>query len=204
MTIYNTGMTMKEKIYEIQRQCVPLLSKYMEQGEWQNFIDLALTHWEVMAIAFQFYSEVPDSLKYQFAIDAYINHGDSIPAVRKAVRNAWKYGKAVLPPEIANEQAITIYRAGEEPIEKAKYRISWTADYKIAEFFLTEYIGRHATHLYSGKIKTADIIAYCDEREEREIMQYGKVFDIVEITPPQASLMHGHAPDSSDEDTPEA
>ena len=179
-----TFKEMQQRQYERQQALfTPRLMESRQRGQWQDFIDLALAVYEVMPLAFAFYDEVPDSMKYQFAIDAYIHHGDSIPAVRKAVRTAGKYGKATLPPEIESEQEITIYRAGEEPIEKAKYRISWTTDYDVADFFLNKYIGRHATHLYCGKIKTPDIIAYCDDRNEKEIMQYGKVFDIEEITP---------------------
>lgn len=179
-----TFKEMQQRQYERNKALfTPRLMEYRQRGQWQDFIDLALSVFEVMPLAFSLYDEVPDSMKYQFAIDAYIHHGDSIPAVRKAVRTAGKYGKATLPPEIESEQEITIYRAGEEPIEKAKYRISWTTDYDVADFFLNKYKGRHATHLYCGKIKTPDIIAYCDARNEKEIMQYGKVFDIEEITP---------------------
>ena len=41
----------------------------------------------------------------------------------------------------------------------------------------------HANYLYQAQIKTADIIAYVDDREEREVLQYRKVFDIQDITP---------------------
>lgn len=39
----------------------------------------------------------------------------------------------------------------------------------------------HANYLYQAQIKTADIIAYVDD-EEREVLQYRKVFDIQDIT----------------------
>lgn len=134
-----------------------------------------------MPEAFSYFEEVPDSLKYNFAISAYIHHGDSVPAVRKAVRSAARYGKAELPQSLQSQEAITVYRAGEEDITKCRYRLSWTTDINVALFFLNEYRHRHAAHLYKGKIRPADVIAYIDERQEREIIQYRKVFDIEEI-----------------------
>lgn len=151
-------------------------------GDWKRFISRALSVYEVMPEAFSFYDEIPDGLKYDFAISAYIHHGDSIPAVRKAVKGAAKYGKADLPADLRDQETITIYRAGEEDIRKCKYRISWTTDLEVAKFFFYDYIGRHAAHLYKGQIKTSDIIAYNDERKEKEVMQYRKVFAIEEIT----------------------
>ena len=161
---------------------LPDLMESRRAGDWNAFITRALACYEVMPEAFSFFDEVPDELKYQFAIDAYMHHGDSIPAVRKAVRNALKWGRPELPKEIADAQEITVYRAGEEPIDKAKYRISWTTDKSVAEFFLSAYIGRHASHLYKGKIKPEHIICYTNDRKEQEIMQYRHVYDIEDIT----------------------
>lgn len=158
------------------------LMKKRQAGDWNAFITRALACYEVMPEAFYFFDEVPDELKYQFAIDAYIHHGDSIPAVRKAVRSALKWGRPKLPKELAGAQEITIYRAGEEPIDKTKYRISWTTDITVAEFFLNKYMNRHASHLYAGKIKPEHVIAYTNDRNEKEIMQYKHVYEIKDIT----------------------
>lgn len=186
----NAGRITPKQFFDIQQrktieQNTPKLMEYRERGQWQDFIDLALCVWQLLPFAFRFYNEIPDSMKYNFAISAYTHHGDQIGAVRKAVRSAGRYGKATLPEELTDAKTVEIYRAGEEPIEKAKFRISWTTDLKIANFFLNEYTWRHATHLYKGTIRTQDIIAYTDEREEREVMQYGKVFDIIELPAPE-------------------
>ena len=161
----------------------PKLKEYYQNKQWQEYIDLTLTVYELMPLAFEFYAEVPDSMKYQFAIDAYINHGDSVPAVRRAVRGAHKYGRANLPSEMQGLETIVIYRAGEEPIEKCKYRLSWTTSYDVAKFFYDEYEFAHANHIFKGMIKTCDIIGYTDERQEKEVLQYRKVYNITEITP---------------------
>lgn len=156
----------------------PQLFEHYTKKEWRDFITLSLSVWELMPTAFRYFDEIPDEFKYQYAVDAYVHHGDSIPAVRAALRKARKFGAPALPPEISQRDTITIYRAGEEPITKCKYRISWTLDKNVAKFFLNEYIGKHANFLYMGKIKPQDIIAYTDERKEKEVLQYGKVFDI--------------------------
>ena len=180
---------LKQRAYQQQREnYFPKLLEYRAAGKWKDFIDTALLVYEVMPDAFTYYDEVPDNLKYEFAISAYIHHGDSLPIVRKAVRGAAKYGKAELPPELQAQETITVYRAGEEELTKCKYRLSWTADINVALFFLNEYQHKHANHLFKGKIKTADIIAYVDDREEKEVIQYRKVFDIVEIKNPKGEI----------------
>lgn len=174
---------LQRRNYERQRAAfAPKLLGHRNRGEWEQFITTALSIYEVMPLAFSFYEEVPDSMKYDFAVSAYINHGDSIPAVRKAIRGARRYGEPDLPPELAAQEAITVYRAGEEPIAKAPCRISWTTSRETALFFLREYIGRHATHLYRAKIKPERVIAYTNARNEKEILQYRGVYDIEEIT----------------------
>lgn len=169
---------MRKGYQEVRKLFLPDLLDALKREDWKEFINIALSKYQVMPDAFFFYDKVPDELKYNFAIEAYGNHGDSIPAVRKAVRSARKYGAPTLPDEIAKQEVITIYRAGEEPPRLAPYRISWTTDFDIALFFLEKWQGRHANYLYQGKIKTADIIAYTDDRNEAEVMQYRKVFDI--------------------------
>ena len=173
---------LQQKLYlQQQRVFMPVLLEHRARGEWQEFIRRALLSYEVMPLAFLFYDEVPDNLKYDFCTQAYTHHGDSIPAVRKAVRGALKYGKPILPEHLRELEYIEVYRAGEEPITKAAYRISWTTQKEVALFFLNEWSGRHANHLYKGKIKPRHVIAYTDDRKESEIMQYRHVYDIEEI-----------------------
>ena len=156
---------------------------YVIKKDWQGVVDTALSNWEGLPLAFSFYDNIPDKLKYDFATQAYTHHGDNVPTVRKAVRGALKYGKPTLPEELAAQEEITVYRAGKEPPEKAKYRISWTTELQVALFFLKR--GRHSIHLYKGKIKPEHIIAYTDDRSEKEIMQYRHVYDIEELENPE-------------------
>lgn len=160
----------------------PQLLELANAGKWKEFVEFALARYETLPDAFMFYDKLPDNLKYYFCTEAYTHHGDSLPIVRKAVRSALKYGKPKLPKKLATADEITVYRAGEEPINLARYRISWTTDKKVALFFLNEYNGRHASHLYRGKIKPEKIICYTNDRKEKEIMQYNNVYDLEEIT----------------------
>lgn len=124
------------------------------------------------------FEELPDCLKYTAIIRAYLeNDGHKIPAIRKKVRELKKYGKPDLPEWIKSQKEITIYRAGEEPIEKAKYRISWTTDLEEAKRILNRQWNT-AKYLYKGVIRTDKIITYTNEADEHEVMQYRNVRNI--------------------------
>lgn len=105
--------------YRRQKAAIlPELLAARRSGDWDGFITLALACYEVMPEAFHFYDEAPKSLKYNLAAGAYMNHGDRLPEVRKAVRSLPKYPRPPLPADLAGADAVTVYRAGEEPIDK--------------------------------------------------------------------------------------
>lgn len=177
-----TLMEMQQRLYYLKKiRLLPRLMEYRKNEQWEEFISLALACYEVMPEAFEYYKEIPEELKRSFALQAYLHHGDSIPKVRKAVRELHPASPQELPPEIADKEIITIYRAGEEDITKCKNRLSWTTSLKTAEFFYNEYIRRHANYLYQAEIKTSNIIAFINDRKENEIIQYRKVFNIIEL-----------------------
>ena len=163
-------------------QILPELLKRKNQGDWQGFIDLTIAFPELYQYAFDYFDNVPDDLKREMAVGCYLHSGDNIGCVRNAIRKLKDLEPPTLPKRYAGKDVITVYRAGEEDITKCSYRISWTTSRKVAQFFLEEYIGKHATHLYKAKIKTNDILAYSNDRKEQEVMQYNKVFDITEIS----------------------
>ena len=172
----------RRQYFRQKNSFLPRLITAKNAGDWKEFIRIALSIYEVLPEAFMYFEQVPDDLKYELAIGAYMHHGDSIPAVRKAVRSLSKYPRPPLPDDLATADAVTVYRAGEEPKEKARFRLSWTTDKEVALFFLNTWNGRHASHLYQGKIRPARIIAYTDDRNEKEVIQYGGVYDVIEIT----------------------
>lgn len=172
---------LRQRDIRIAQEIYPILYEAYKNKDWEEFIKIGLYRHEIMPEAFSYYDEMPDSMKYDFAISAYIKDGDSIPAVRKAVRSARKYGAPSFPEDLEGVEVFTVYRGGKEPMYLAKYRISWTLSKEVALSFFNRHGGRHVSHLYRAKIRREDVIAYCNEREEEEIMQYRKVYDIEEI-----------------------
>ena len=41
-----------------------------------------------------------------------------------------------------------------------------------------KYKNRHANYLYQANLATKDVIAYTNDREEFEVIQFGSVYDI--------------------------
>lgn len=181
-----------------KKRFLPELMALREKGDYYGFMEFTLSHYEIMPEAFRYFDEIvcwtDEDVAAQFAIDAYSCHGDSVPAIRKIIRELRKTldHTGSLPDEAIRYDSATgkrmvvdkleVFRAGEEPIEKAKYRISWTTDKAVALFFFSEWKHRHANHIYRGWIRPEDVITYTDDRNEKEILQYGKVFDIEDIT----------------------
>ena len=154
------------------------LLQYRKENNWQGFCDTVLCDWRLIPYAMWVYDEMPDEYRRDFIVGCYVHHGDSVPAVRKAVRQLPKNGINELPEGVRCAEYITVYRAGEEELSKTQYRISWTTSKDTALFFMNDYIGSHATYLYEAKIRPCDVIAYTDDRNEHEVMQYRKVFDV--------------------------
>lgn len=164
------------------RQSYDKATDYANCGDWEGFCHIVRCRYEIMDRCFKdFYSQIPDTLKREFALSCYIHHGDNYPSVRRAVRSLQKNGRAELPAAYSDLPEITIYRAGEESIDQTHNRLSWTLDIKVAEFFLNEYRSRHAYHLYKGLIKPEKIIAFLTDRNESEVVQYRSVYAVEEI-----------------------
>ena len=156
----------------------PYLVQSVNEGDWERFCTIATLNHEVMPLAFKFYHKMPEEYRRDFVISCYSHHGDRLPACRQALRELPKNGKHELPEEYRDLPFITVYRAGEEDISKAKYRLSWTLDLDTAVFFMDTWCGKHAQAIYKAKIKPEDVIAYTNGRNEHEVLQYRKVYDI--------------------------
>lgn len=128
-----------------------------------------------------FFPSVPDSEKYNLALQVYSNHGDGYDCVREAVKEIRKYGSPELPSEL--DDLIHIYRAGYEDISEAPYSLSWTTDKAMAEKFVVMQSMKNdkPSALYEGWIRKEQILAYTNDRNESEIIQYGSVMDVREI-----------------------
>lgn len=172
----------KQKIQWAQK-CRLDAIELAKSGKWEDFCEFVITHYESMAFAVgAFFENIPDTMKYKFLIDCYESHGDSIPVVRRYVRQMRKWGAPELPHCMKILDEIIIFRAGAEDITKAKYRISWTHDINTALFFLKRPQSFGMRKLYAGRIKKQKILAYNNNRSEYEIMQYNSVYDVRDIT----------------------
>ena len=108
-----------------------------------------------------------------------------MPIVRNYVRQARKYApiEKRIPAEMIGLSEIEVYRAGEESLNRAAYRISWTTSLDVAKWFYDRAAARSQPqrHIYKGVIKPEKIIWYTDGRQEKEVMQYNSVRNIIEI-----------------------
>lgn len=139
---------------------------------------------------------MPLEAKCRFALEHYDNHGDHSAIIRKYVRRAriirpenWRNA---LPESVRDLDTFTVYRGSISSIERTPFSLSWSLSYDIAEWFAhrNELFYPHASiHVYQGTIKADKVIAYLNEREEFEIVQYRNVKDVQEITP-----LRGYSP----------
>ena len=165
---------------------MPQLKEAVKNQDWEEMETLLTLSPDIMAEGLEYaYPYLPDEYKFRIPTDCYTQNGDHMPIVRKYVRQARKYApiEKRIPAEMIPMKEITIYRAGIEPMDKAKYRISWTTSIEKAQWFYDRalHFGSPVCHLYRGVIRPEQIIWYTDDRNEKEVMQYGSVRDIEEI-----------------------
>ena len=158
----------------------------VEYEDWEKVAGLIELNPDIMAEGLELvYRRLPDQYKYSIPTNCYTHNGDRMPIVRKYVRQARRYApiEKRIPAEMIGLPEVEIYRAGEEPIDKAAYRISWTTSLDIAKWFYDRAVARRhpQIHLYKGIIKPEKIIWYTDGRQEKEVMQYNNVRNIVAL-----------------------
>ena len=160
--------------------------KAIRSENWERVDNLITLNPEFMALGLECaYKHLPDEYKFSIPVECYTHNGDSMPTVRKYVRRARKYAplEKRIPTELAAQSEITVYRAGEENIDRAQYAISWTTDFGVAKWFYdrANAFGFPERHLYRAKIKPEKVIWFTDDRSEKEIMQYNAVKEVSEI-----------------------
>ena len=130
---------------------------------------------------------MPAEVKRKIALEHYINHGDQYPIIRKHVRNSLKARpenwREKLPEAVRHLDSFTVYRAGLEPLDKAKYSLSWTLSRDVAEWFANRqrFLYGQLGHIYKATISADKVIAFDNGRNEFEIIQYRNVKNIEEI-----------------------
>ncbi len=177
---------MEQERMERHEYLMGLLLEAYKKQDWEDACHLVMLNPEIMNEGLSLiYDALPDEQKFMLPVECYTHNGDSMPAVRKYVRQAKKYMPVEkrIPAELLEMPEITVYRAGEEELHKAKYRISWTLDPERAKWFYDRninYINR-PSHLYQASIRPEQIIWYTDDRNEQEVMQYGSVTNVIEL-----------------------
>ena len=162
---------------------LPAIADAALSGDWEEFTTLVHYSPETINDVFtDFYAAMPMEYRRDFVVGCYMHHGDSYYLCRLALRNLPRNGASELPEGYRDADEITVYRAGEEPIEEAPERISWTLSEEKARWFMNDYGLRHANHLFRAHIRPSDVIAYDNGREEQEIMQYRSVYNVEDIT----------------------
>lgn len=160
------------------------IEQYAQSGDWDGVCSMIQHLPFIMEVGFDlYYDRIPDNMKYEFVTELFTHNGDHCANIRKALTEVRKYGSPELPDWMKGKEAITVYRGCGSSINTVGDGISWSTNRKVAEFFANccTVKRRVRGHVYEAKIHPEDIIAYTDDRNEQEVMQYGKVFDIREV-----------------------
>ena len=171
--------------YGVHEHNIQRLEECFASGNWGGIMGIAFLDSRNSGIFFQLYFDLfPEDMKYEYLLYIYTHGGDNMSFVRKEIRRARRYGVPEFPPEVEGQDVLTVYRAGSEPIDRAKLSLSWTLDLDKAIWFKNakELMRLGDCHIYQAKIKRDKVLAYTDNREEKEVIQYRNVFDIVDIT----------------------
>ncbi len=165
---------------------MPIFMGAFENGDIEKACHYVEFVPEIMSDALEIvYPHLSKEDKFFLPLRCYLHNGDRMPVVRKYVRMA----KAFMPPEKRipakwlDKPTIEVFRAGTETADKAKHQISWTTDIEVAQWFYdrsTKHFGRPC-HLYRATICPEEIIWYTNDREEKEVLQYGSVRNVTEI-----------------------
>lgn len=157
-------------------------------GDWDTVKKIASYDANMAASIFRVIEKLmPDEVKCSIALKHYTHHGDQYPIICKHVRNALKIRsenwREKLPEAVRHLASFTVYRAGLEPLDKAKYSLSWTLSRDVAEWFANrqKFLYGQLGHIYKATISAEKVIAFDNGRNEFEIIQYRNVKNIEEI-----------------------
>ncbi len=160
----------------------------MLRKEWESVSQYICGYAETGAIVLQIGKHIiPKPIQYQIAIDLYTDKGDLYNEILDIVKDGNEYRpddwNKEMPECVRNDTTFTVYRAGAENIDNAAECISWTLWRDVAEWFAErhEHYGQGTQHLYKATISADDVIAFTNERQEFEIIQYYGVREIEEI-----------------------
>ena len=160
-----------------------LAYRSMEKEDWDTFEKIVLSNSHAMKIAFDhLFKNIPNDRKYKLILGAYSWGGASKKNIQKAVKSLPKYGKPELPDDF--DDVITVYRGCTGSAENAASSFSWTTSLEAVKFFrrVHETGDGQAARIFRGKIRKEDIVAYITDLGQYEVIQFGKVFEVEDIT----------------------
>ena len=159
-----------------------------QNGDWVTVRKIAFYEASMAADVLRFLEDImPVEVKRKIALEHYTNHGDHYPIIRKHVRNSLKARpenwRESLPEAVRNLDSFTVYRAGLEPLDRAKNALSWTLSRDVAEWFANRqrFLYGQTGHIYKATISADKVIAFENDRHEYEIIQYRNVKNVEEI-----------------------
>ena len=83
--------------------------------------------------------------------------------------------------KVGDKDTLTIYRGETKQSTPYKQALSWTLDKEKARFFATRFDSDEPT-IYKAKVKTVNVIAYDNDREEEEVLVHSDSLERIEIT----------------------
>ncbi len=123
-------------------------------------------------------------------IDSWISDENSNNNVNVSKKELLSYFKEVPKEYLMDKEELEVYSNLSDVVEV--YRgvtnynkdnikvLSWTLDLEKAKWFSTRFEG--SGYVYKGKINKKDILTYCNQRGEKEIiLDYNKLYDIEEL-----------------------
>ena len=159
---------------------------HLEREHWEEFLKAGLDNSQTIELVFEtkLLDRIPDQYKYNYILGAYTWQGCCKEKCRDAMLNIRQYGEPAFPPELDGVDEITVYRGSVDSIKWVANAMSWTTDIGIAMFFrrAQEAAKHKPAHIFQGKIRREDVIAYTDRLGQSEIIQTGKVYDVQDIT----------------------
>ena len=132
------------------------------------------------------FDAIPDNLKYPMTLDVHMSARKPIPIWIITQLHKYRPNDFLgdLAADIQAAEVLTVYRGSrnDQQTTDISTEVCWSLRKDVALTFCQTIIDDGSTpHLYQASIHRNDICAYTDGRDEAEVLQFGKVFDVQEL-----------------------
>jgi len=170
----------------LSQRDLDIIHKFADAGQWESFLlafgnhsnGEGLDRWGAFEI---FFDKIPDDKKHEMTMLVYTSCEGIGQYMNKYLQAIKKLRPAdLLEPireHIDEKGFLTIYRGGVE-VANPTLQKSWTVSKDIAEWFAKRYGFMGDSIVYRGIIKESNVIAYTNDRQEQEIIQYRNVKNV--------------------------